>query len=141
MKPDYFPEKRPEDFLGTGTAMEGIHQMFQRLFADTEAQMQQLMAQISNQIQFEETYDAYNITVFLEGVEQPKDIEARFENGHLHLQRTVQMQSKRDTDNGGMWQSYYQHFARSIPVPGPIDWNSRSITSRAGSWRIRLPKR
>ncbi|WP_018133574.1 Hsp20/alpha crystallin family protein [Effusibacillus pohliae] len=149
MERNRLPQKWDPPFLQTGA--DPIHQMFQQMAADIERyfetffkhpKWQQLAEQMAaNRVQVEETDDAYQVSVFLNGIERPADIEAHYRNGHLFLRRTFQLQKKTDTDNGAVWQSYTEHFARTIPLAKPIDWNRRDIRADKGHWSIRLPKR
>lgn len=141
MKRSDLPEKRQGSFIGMPSHLEQVHQIFKRMFADFDSHWQQIMGHVSNQVNVQETNDSYEISVFHDGIEHPNDIEARFENGHLRLRRTVQLETKRDVDAGAVWQSYYEHFERTVPLSRSIDWNSRRITAKKGIWNLHLPKR
>jgi HSP20 family molecular chaperone IbpA len=97
--------------------------------------------QLSPQVKVEESDDAYEISVFLKGVEQPGDIEATYARGHLRLRRTVQKEAKNVHEKGSVWQSYYEHFEKIIPLEKPIRWHDRHVSAGKGVWTIRIPKR
>lgn len=116
-----------------------------RMFADLEKWLdathwQSLFEQMNNRIRVDETKDAFQITVLLDGIERPGDIEARLAQGRLHLRRTVRLETKTDGDHGAVWKSYYEHFERTVPLPAPVRWADRQIAAQPGRWSIRLPK-
>ncbi|GIM46975.1 hypothetical protein DNHGIG_25240 [Collibacillus ludicampi] len=145
MKRDQMPdnwEPYPSKFSEINKPQSVLREMFnevEKWFHPNH--LEKVFEEFNNQVKVEETDDAYHISVFLKNVEQPNDIDAQFVDGHLRLRRTVQKEAKTNNDQGAMWQSYYEHFERVIPIEKPVRWQNREVRVQKRVWTIRLPKR
>ncbi|MFC4766275.1 hypothetical protein [Effusibacillus consociatus] len=139
-------QKRDDVFPVTMPDIHPVQKMFRQMFAEIENFMRLpgvhgLFDKFPNQVKIEETSDAYKVVVMNDSMGDPNDIEAHYANGHLHLRRTVQLETQRDLDQGTVRQSYHEYFARTIPIDGSISWKDREIQAGKGYWSIRLPKK
>jgi HSP20 family molecular chaperone IbpA len=96
--------------------------------------------EMNEQLKVEETESEYIISVKMQGIEDPQDVHYQYKNGVLYLQRSIEMQSKKNVDQGMMWQSHYEYFSRSIPLPKAIQWQKREVKAGKGLWQMRIPK-
>ncbi|HBI05229.1 MAG TPA: hypothetical protein DDY49_14515 [Paenibacillaceae bacterium] len=96
--------------------------------------------EMSEQLKVEETDSDYIISVQMQGIEDSKDVQYQYKDGVLYLQRSKEVQSKKNVDQGMVWQSHYAHFSRSIPLPKAIGWQEREVKAGKGLWQMRIPK-
>ncbi|GAB7387843.1 hypothetical protein BSNK01_16800 [Bacillaceae bacterium] len=102
---------------------------------------EQVEKSFDRSVRVEETNGEYRIYVYGDDLAHPKDIVAGYENGCLHLRRTVEGEEKAERKHGFIRRSFYEHFAQTIPLPRAVRWRDRVITARKGCWSIRLPKK
>ncbi|MDB5083662.1 MAG: hypothetical protein JWN30_548 [Bacilli bacterium] len=119
--------------------------VIKQMFIDAEKWMQSgdlegMVAQFTDQVQVQETDEAYHIAIQLEGVERPEDIEAQFYNNQLRLSRFIEQQIKQDTDQVKLWKTYQERFERVLTLPSPVNWQARTITAQNGVWQLTIPK-
>jgi HSP20 family molecular chaperone IbpA len=108
----------------------------ERMFQD----MERMWEEMREQLKVEETDTDYMITVNMQGIEDPQDVHYQYKNGVLYLQRSIEVQSKKNLDQGMVWQSHIEHFSRSVPLPGNIRWQEREVKAGKGFWQMRIPK-
>ncbi|BCJ85475.1 Hsp20/alpha crystallin family protein [Effusibacillus dendaii] len=120
--------------------------LFQRMTSDLQnwikfGHLNQLLEQVNRQLTIEEFDDRYLITVSLDGIRHPNDLEAFYQNQILILRRTVELETKTEHSEHMVWQSYQEHFEKAIPLTRPVNWPKRIITAEPGLWQIELPKK
>lgn len=96
--------------------------------------------EMNEQLKVEETDSDYIISVKIQGIEDPQDVHYQYKDGVLYLQRSIEVQSKKNVDQGMVWQSHYEHFSRSIPLTKAIGWQEREVKAGRGLWQMRIPK-
>lgn len=138
------PEKR-EDRNLIPTVLPDLFQEARRMFGNMDKLLStnflpNLLGEMGETLKVEETDQDYRITLQMQGIEHPDDVQYQFKNGVLIVQRTVEIQNKQNVDQGVIWQSHTEHFARTIPLPKPVIWYERQVTAENGVWKLIIPK-
>lgn len=128
------PEKREDTF-----------QVARRMFANMDKLLStnllpNLLGGMGEQLKVEETNHDYRITLKMQGIEHPDDVQYQFKNGYLSVQSYMEIQNKQNVDQGTIWQSHYEQFSRTIPLAKPVNWFDRQITAENGVWKLIIPK-
>jgi HSP20 family molecular chaperone IbpA len=121
------------------------HPLFDTLFQDIQQWLdpkrwEPFFQKLENQVQVQETNDAYYVTLNLPNLEQPDDVYIQFRNNHLYMKRIVQHEMKMNQDQGAVWKTSYEHFERTIPFSDLVDFNRKQVTVENGVWKLKLPK-
>lgn len=138
-KNDRLPQRRDanvekEPFTLARKMFEEIEKMF------NDDQWATMFTDMAEQLKVEETDSDYHISVKMQGIEDPGDVHYQYKNGQLYLQRSMEVQNKKNLDGGMVWQSHTEHFSRTVPLARPIHWQEREVSAGKGIWKIRIPK-
>ncbi len=87
-----------------------------------------------------EDEDGFRIAFELAGVE-PKDVEVRFENGHLTVRGERRLPDPEKKDNYHRIEIDYGAFTRSFSLPGPVDGEKIKAESKNGVLTVTVPKK
>ncbi|MCL6637973.1 MAG: Hsp20/alpha crystallin family protein [Alicyclobacillus sp.] len=87
-----------------------------------------------------ETPSEVIVTAEIPGLERKEDVDITVHENHLHLNGEIRRGYEENRDNLHRSERYYGRFARTIPLPAPVEHTGAKATYHNGVLEIRLHK-
>ncbi|NMP23706.1 Hsp20/alpha crystallin family protein [Sulfobacillus harzensis] len=87
-----------------------------------------------------ETPNEVIVTAEIPGLEKKDDVNITVHDNHLHLSGKIEQMDDREDEHVHRMERYYGQFARTVPLPTPVDDTRAKASYRNGILEVRLPK-
>ncbi len=131
---------RWEPFRDLVTTQDRLNRLFNETFARFFDEGDLTTRSWAPPVDIYETDNNVVLKAELPGVD-PKDVEARVENGQLYLKGQRKFESEVKEENYHRIERAYGSFMRSFPLPGSVDSDKVTAEYKDGVLTLTMPKR